>query len=432
MKKLLYAVTSICLMTGIIFCNNVNTEAKVINNKIVYAKNNENGIAIKWDVVRNATKYVVYRTNQDRKFEEYDTVNYGNKYLDENVETGEEYRYVIYSYRYSKKIAESDESEKIVGAPKTVTNVTAKTGKGNEICITWDINPYASGYYVYKSSDNKNWDKIGTVYENEGKYIDKNTEYNILNNSTNLNAKLVYKYKVKAFENIDGITYTSKISNSYGMAIQAKGIDVSHHNGKLDWKKIKKSGVDFAMIRIGYGDSKKGGIKDKNFKYNMKNAKANGVEIGVYFYSYADNIREAKKEAKYVIKKMKKYNIDYPIAYDFENDYRRKRKLKKKNTKIIDAFCKTVEDAGYNTVIYSDANYFRDFLYTNKLAKYGLWVARWTYDKNDFRDYDLENVFIWQYSDKGRMKGCNYPLDLNVSFICKNNKITDNNKFTYK
>ena len=95
-------------------------------------------------------------------------------------------------------------------------------------------------------------------------------------------------------------------------------------------------------------------------------------------------------------------------------------KLKKKNTKIIDAFCKTVEDAGYNTVIYSDANYFRDFLYTKKLAKYGLWVARWTYDKNDFRDYDLENVFIWQYSDKGRMKGCNYPLDLNASFICKN------------
>ena len=202
MKKLLYAVTSICLMTGIIFCNNVNTEAKVINNKIVYAKNNENGIAIKWDVVRNATKYVVYRTNQDGKFEEYDTVNYGNKYLDENVETGEEYRYVIYSYRYSKKIAESDESEKIVGDPKTVTNVTAKTGKGDEICITWDINPYASGYYVYKSSDNKNWDKIGTVYENEGKYIDKNTEYNILNNSTKLNAKLVYKYKVKAFEHI--------------------------------------------------------------------------------------------------------------------------------------------------------------------------------------------------------------------------------------
>lgn len=420
MKKLLYAVTSICLMTGIIFCNNVNTEAKVINNKIVYTKNNENGIAIKWDVVRNATKYVVYRTNQDGNFEEYDTVNYGNKYLDENVETGEEYRYVIYSYRYSKKIAESDESKKIVGAPKTVTNVTAKTGKGDEICITWDINPYASGYYVYKSSDNKNWDKIGTVYENEGKYIDKNTEYNILNNSTKLNAKLVYKYKVKAFENIDGISYTSKISNSYGMAIQAKGIDVSHHNGKIDWKKIKKSGVDFAMIRIGYGDSKKGGIKDKKFKYNMKNAKANGVEIGVYFYSYADSIREAKKEAKYVIKKMKKYNIDYPIAYDFENDYRRKRKLKKKNTKIIDAFCKTVEDAGYNTVIYSDANYFRDFLYTKKLAKYGLWVARWTYDKNDFRDYDLENVFIWQYSDKGRMKGCNYPLDLNASFICKN------------
>ena len=420
MKKLLYAVTSICLMTGIIFCNNVNTEAKVINNKIVYVKNNENGIAIKWDVVRNATKYVVYRTNQDGKFEEYDTVNYGNKYLDENVETGEEYRYVIYSYRYSKKIAESDESEKIVGDPKTVTNVTAKTGKGDEICITWDINPYASGYYVYKSSDNKNWDKIGTVYENERKYIDKNTEYNILNNSTKLNAKLVYKYKVKAFENIDGITYTSKISNSYGMAIQEKGIDVSHHNGKIDWKKIKKSGVDFAMIRIGYGDSKKGGIKDKKFKYNMKNAKANGVEIGVYFYSYADNIREAKKESKYVIKKMKKYNLDYPIAYDFENDYRRKRKLKKKNTKIIDAFCKTVEDAGYNTVIYSDANYFRDFLYTKKLAKYGLWVARWTYDKNDFRDYDLENVFIWQYSDKGRMKGCNYPLDLNASFICKN------------
>lgn len=110
--------------------------------------------------------------------------------------------------------------------------------------------------------------------------------------------KLVYKYKVKAFENIDGITYTSKISNSYGMAIQEKGIDVSHHNGKIDWKKIKKSGVVLQWFSIGYGDSKKGGIKDKKFKYNMKNAKANGVEIGVYFYSYAVTIREAKNEAK--------------------------------------------------------------------------------------------------------------------------------------
>lgn len=407
-------------MTGIIICNNIDIDAKVINNKIVYARNSENGIAVKWDAVKSATKYVIYRTNQDGKFEKYDTVNYGNKYLDENVETGEEYRYAIYSYRYSKKIAESDKSKEIIVLPKNATNVTAKSGKGDEICITWDVNPYASGYYVYKSSDNKKWNKIGTVYENKGKYIDKNTEYNILNNETKLNGKLTYKYKIKVFENIDGVTYTSKMSDSYGIAIQAKGIDVSYHNGKIDWEKIKKSGVDFAMIRIGYGDDKHGGIEDRKFRYNMKKAKANGVEIGVYFYSYADNIREAKKEANYVIKKMKKYNINYPIAYDFENDYRRKRKLKKKNTKIIDTFCKTVEEAGYNTIIYSDANYFRDFLNTSKLTKYGLWVARWTYDKNDFRDYDLENVLIWQYSDKGRIKGCDYPLDLNVSFICKN------------
>ena len=89
---------------------------------------------------------------------------------------------------------------------------------------------------------------------------------------------------------------------------------------------------------------------------------------------------------------MKKYNIDYPIAYDFENDYRRKRKLKKKNTKIIDAFCKTVEDAGYNTVIYSDANYFRDFLYTKKLMNMpGSWVKRLV-SANTLNGEDSQNV----------------------------------------
>lgn len=417
MKKILRLLV-ICSLFSIIM---INSNSQVFASKsdksvkITSAKNNGEGIKIKWDVVLGATSYVVYRSTDNGKLEKYDVVYNKKSYLDENVNTGEVYKYAVKAMRGKHSYKISKETKEIIALPMSVDSVVATKDKNDNFKLTWNVNPCASGYYIYRSSDNKNWKKIDTLYENVGEYKDKSVNSGDDENSTNK----IYLYKIKPFEIVDGVTYSGLLSEAYGMAAQAYGVDVSHHNGNIDWKKMKNAGVEFAMIRVGYGDDKKGGILDRQFKRNIKNAAKNDIKIGIYMFSYADNTKEAVKEAEFVIKQLKKYNIDYPIAFDFENNYRRKRRLKSKNTKIAVAFCRTIEKAGYDAIVYSDANYFKECLDAKKLSKYGLWVARWTYNKKEFKDYDLSGVKIWQYSDKGKISRCSEALDLNVSFMCK-------------
>ena len=106
---------------------------------------------------------------------------------------------------------------------------------------------------------------------------------------------------------------------------KSMGIDVSHHQGRIDWAQVKASGVEFAIIRVGYRGQTSGGIyEDAYFKTNMKGAIANGIKVGAYFYSTAINETEALEEAAWVVKKIAPYSITYPVVYDFE-DFNSKR-----------------------------------------------------------------------------------------------------------
>lgn len=187
-----------------------------------------------------------------------------------------------------------------------------------------------------------------------------------------------------------------------------KGIDVSKWQGSIDWSRVKKAGIQFAMIRSSFGWGTNN--KDNYFEKNYKNAKAVGMPVGAYHYSYAMNPEEAKKEAELCLSVLKGKKFEYPIAFDIEEN-----KVfalgKTKVSEIIKAFCETLENAGYYVVIYANKysieNYFTDEIF----KKYDLWVAQWS-DKCTLK----QTYGMWQNSSKGQVDGITGYVDTDFAY----------------
>lgn len=184
------------------------------------------------------------------------------------------------------------------------------------------------------------------------------------------------------------------------------GIDVSTFQGLINWKSVKSAGIQFAMIRGGFGRYE----LDARYEENYKNTKASGVPIGVYHYSYANTVTKARQEAEFVLKYIKGKQYEYPIAYDVE-DVSLSKLSKKALTDIVNEFCKTVEKAGYYVVIYSSKSWLQDKLDMRKLARYDVWVAQW----NDVCTYEGAHG-LWQFSDKGKCAGIQGTVDLDYAY----------------
>ena len=223
-----------------------------------------------------------------------------------------------------------------------------------------------------------------------------------------------------------------------------KGIDVSEYQKWIDWDSVKASGIEFAMIRVGYRGWGSGAIiEDKYFERNIREAKRVGLKVGVYFYSGAINTSEAIEEAQFVINKVRNYSLDYPIAFDFEdfeNTESRYYKLdKNQRTDISIAFLDTVKRYGYTPMIYGNPNYFNNERYfdTSRLVtQYKVWLAHYYWAdsaRNQYSDfvnflasgkktgYSYENkqgiIDMWQFSSEGIISGINGRVDLNLSYF---------------
>ncbi len=196
------------------------------------------------------------------------------------------------------------------------------------------------------------------------------------------------------------------------------GIDASQWQGVVNWKEVKASGIDFAMIRTGYGFEEQGGGVDPKFEYNIKNAKANGIKVGIYHYSYAENVEEAIAEAKYCLSILQEVNVplDYPVAFDIEEPSRADVSKKTENTEMIKAFCDYIESAGYDAIVYANGNFLTNFIEQDQISKYGIWLASWKSDVTVGYG-DFENVQIWQYYNDGNVGGISGAVDMNVSFL---------------
>lgn len=198
----------------------------------------------------------------------------------------------------------------------------------------------------------------------------------------------------------------------------SKGIDVSKHQGKIDWKRVKASGVDFAVLRAGYG--KYDNQKDEFFEENYKNAKQEGIKVGAYHYSYAKSVEDAKKEAEIFLKWIDGKQLEYPVAFDVEEKNQSERG-KQFVSDIIRAFCETVERAGYYVCIYANKYWLENYIDDDCKEKYDTWLAQWSEKATYGGSYGL-----WQYSSQGGIDGISGRCDLDESYKDYSKIIRDN------
>lgn len=185
-----------------------------------------------------------------------------------------------------------------------------------------------------------------------------------------------------------------------------KGIDVSVHNGSIDWKKVKSSGIDFAILRAGYG--RELSQKDARFEENYKNAKAAGIPVGAYWYSYAMSEDEARLEADVFLSVIKGKQFEFPVYFDVEE----KKQFdlgKEKLSAIMRAFLEKVEYAGYFVGLYGSASSLTTHTADDIKNRYTIWLAHWVEKTNYSGAYAL-----WQYSDKGSVDGISGNVDLDI------------------
>lgn len=202
-----------------------------------------------------------------------------------------------------------------------------------------------------------------------------------------------------------------------------QGIDISHHDGKIDWQKVKSWGADFVILRVGYRGYHSGKIRiDRRFHENIKGALDAGLEVGVYIFAQAITEEEAIEEAIFVLQEIKDYEIALPVVYDPESipwdDARTDGVSKKQFTKNARAFCETVRDAGYKPMIYMNMLWQAFQLDLEELSEFDVWYAG--YEKFPQTPYAFS---FWQYSCMGIVDGINVPskktclVDMNIWLV---------------
>lgn len=178
------------------------------------------------------------------------------------------------------------------------------------------------------------------------------------------------------------------------------GIDVSHFQGDIDFEKVKNSGVEFVYIRVGRGGGVgKKPVLDDKFKQNIEGFNKVKIPVGIYFYSYAVNEKEAVKDAKWVIKQIKDYKVDLEVAYDFEDwiDFSEYNLSFYHLSQTAEAFNNKIKEAGYTGMLYSSKYYLENIWFK---TKHPIWLAHYT----DNTDYDGDYK-VWQLCENGKVDG---------------------------
>lgn len=189
------------------------------------------------------------------------------------------------------------------------------------------------------------------------------------------------------------------------------GIDISHWQGNVDYQNLKDAGVEFVIIRVGTSTGIDGdNVLDKKFIQNIESANEVGIPVGIYFYSYANTSERAVYDAKWILEQIQGYQIDLPIAFDWENwsFYNDFHLSLFGLTDMATAFMKTIEDAGYEGMLYSSKSYLEQIWYP---TEYKTWLAHYTSKTNYQGDYEF-----WQMCSDGVVSGINGAVDINIRY----------------
>ncbi len=215
-----------------------------------------------------------------------------------------------------------------------------------------------------------------------------------------------------AKEDADGTERTSPVISEESQF----GIDVSKWNKEIDWAKVKDAGVQYAIIRCGYRGASTGSlVEDPYFAANIQGATEAGIKVGLYFFTQATTEVEAVEEASMAIMLCNEYRLEYPIFIDTEGaggNGRADALDKETRTAVCEAFCETIENAGYTSGVYASKNWFEKYIDAGRLDKYVVWLAEYksapTYE-GDFQ--------VWQYTSKGSVEGIDGKVDMNISLL---------------
>ena len=340
----------------------------------------------------------------------------------------------------NSNIATVDDSGLVTGISAGTVSIigTSESGDSKECQVTVEAaeNTDTNKKDVSNDTKSKLKDKKGNqlyVKNSDGKYVEATYADYFKNNKFYLKNGTV-KYRYTGWQDIDGYTYFFDKNGNYVTGEQViqgakytfgsdgrlssgsgtMGIDVSKHNGSIDWNAVKNSGVSFAIIRCGYRGSATGVlVEDPMFRSNIKGAKAAGIKVGVYFFCQAVNEVEAVEEASMAVSLVSGYGLDMPIFLDVESAGGRGDKISRETrTAVCRAFCQTVQNSGYSAGIYANKTWFNEKINTASLTNYKIWLAQYastpTYTKTR---YD-----IWQYSSKGRINGIKGDVDLDIRY----------------
>jgi len=195
------------------------------------------------------------------------------------------------------------------------------------------------------------------------------------------------------------------------------GIDVSYYQGAIDWEQVKASGIEFAMIRLGYrGYGQEGKlVEDKLYRQNIQGALDAGLKVGVYFFSQAITVEEALEEADYVLERLEGYALSMPVVYDWEYISAEARTANMDRRTLTDcyiAFCEKIEAAGYTPMPYFNTYQSRNLMNLCELERWPFWLA--LYSSRMTFPYRIE---MWQYTDSGKVPGIEGNVDINLFFV---------------
>lgn len=196
-----------------------------------------------------------------------------------------------------------------------------------------------------------------------------------------------------------------------------KGIDISEHNGTIDFSKLKNSGVEFVIVRIGWVGNKENHTLDTKFNEYMTELERLKIPYGFYVYSYCKSISSIKSGARWVLNQVKNRNLkpSYPIFLDMEDSSIISCGKEELTAETV-TFCNMIENEGYKAGVYANKNWFTNYLDISKLITYKIWLAEW--NNKDFHTANFK-VDMWQYTSNGQVDGILSRVDMNYCINCQ-------------
>ena len=188
-----------------------------------------------------------------------------------------------------------------------------------------------------------------------------------------------------------------------------KIIDISEHNGIINFKKVKDDGIDGVIIRVGWIGNSKNHTIDKKFEENYKKAKEVGLKIGFYVYSYCKSVGALRSGVDWLLNIIENRSCNLPVFLDLEDNTIKDIGSQNLTNQAVQ-FCKILENSGYKSGVYASRYWFLNILDINKLLNYKIWLAEWNGKENHTLGYKVD---LWQYTSKGKVNGINTNVDMN-------------------